>query len=302
MAIERYSIADWYGQDFLSLAPSERIELANQALRHRNGRGDPPPCPFQDDQACTKVGGVCGIRRYANDNGRISRPLDEMVVTCPKRFEQGNVILRWLSDVVGFDVSETHIAREVPFMAGIHTGKAAGKIDFVIAAEDRKRLTWHALEIQAVYFSGENMEHDFLTLANDDGERPPFPQKIRRPDWRSSSAKRLMPQLLLKGPILRRWNAKLAVCVDPRFFDAIGGPSRKPRRDIDSGEIIWLTPEFVTNDAGARHLCRGHWEVLTLEESQTKLQAAKTITRSSFEKTVREKMKPLDGKQKDGRL
>lgn len=104
-----------------------------------------------------------------------------------------------------------------------------------------------------------------------------------------------MPQLLLKGPILRRWNAKLAVCVDPRFFDAIGGPSTRPSHDLDSGEVIWLTPDFLTDRAGARHICRGHWEILTLEDSQAKLQAAKTLTRSGFEKTVREKLQRLAG-------
>lgn len=302
MAVARYSIAEWYGQDFLALAPSDRMELASQARRHRDGHGDPPPCPFQNDHACTKAGGVCGIRRYARDNGRIGEPLDEMVVTCPKRFEEDNMVLRWLSEIIGLDNENTYVAREVPFMIGTQTNKAAGKIDFVIATDNHKQLTWHALEIQAVYFSGENMEHDFLMLANDEQKKPPFPQKIRRPDWRSSSAKRLMPQLLLKGPVLRRWNAKLAVCVDPCFFDAIGGPSCDPRRDIDSGEVIWLAPEFVTNDAGARHLCRGHWEVLTLEESQDKLQAAKTLTRSAFEKTIREKMQPIERETRDDHL
>lgn len=300
MAVERYGIADWYGQDLLTLTPSDRMKMADQALRHRDGRGEPPLCPFQDDQTCNKVGGVCGIRRYSNDDGRIDDALDEMVVTCPKRFEQDNMLLRWFSDIVGFDYKETRVAREVPFMEGTQTGKAAGKIDFVVAMDDHNRLAWHGLEIQAVYFSGENMEHDFLCLVNDSLERPPFPQKIRRPDWRSSSAKRLMPQLLLKGPILRRWNAKLAVCVDPRFFDAIGGPSTDPSHDLDSGEVIWLIPEFAMTETGNRYIRPGHWEIMTLEDSQTKLQAAKTLTRGIFEKTVREKLRRLVGQDRGG--
>ncbi len=209
---------------------------------------------------------------------------------CPKRFEQNEVVLHWLAEIVGFDPEEIQVAREVPFMESTQTGKPAGKIDFVIAQRRYDKLEWHGLEMQAVYFSGENMRHDFLCLHNDDHERPPFPQKVRRPDWRSSSAKRLLPQLLIKAPTLRRWNAKLAVCVDPRFFEAIGGPSDKPRHDIDSGDIIWLTPDVTEDDNGTRCLQRGHWEVLTLEESQKKLQSSETLSRQAFEVMLTSKL------------
>ena len=68
--------------------------------------------------------------------------------------------------------------------------------------------------MQAVYFSGEGMQADFDLLLGSNDAVPPEPTGLRRPDWRSSSAKRLMPQLQVKVPTLRRWGKKLAVAVD----------------------------------------------------------------------------------------
>ena len=99
-----------------------------------------------------------------------------------------------------------------------------------------------------------------LESLRDKQPTPPFPDAIRRPDWRSSSAKRLMPQLQIKAPTLRRWGSKIAVAVDRPFFDAIGGPSPAPSRDLNDGDIIWLAPELV-RDGERNRLVRGHWEV-----------------------------------------
>ncbi len=156
---------------------------------------------------------------------------------------------------------ELQLAREVPFMQSVVTQRAAGKIDLVIAV-DRHELRWFGLEIQAVYFSGSGMDVEFEALRKADTVRPPFPMKHRRPDWRSSSANRLMPQLQVKGPALRLWNSKIAVAVDAPFFDSIGGPSETPEHDLKASVVIWLVPEL----RGDRFE-RGHWEVLTLEAS-----------------------------------
>lgn len=54
--------------------------------------------------------------------------------------------------------------------------------------------------------------------------------------------------------------------------------------------MIWLVPELSGN-----RLVRGHWEVLTLEMSETKLRAAETIRRGDFERLLRSKLQPLHG-------
>ena len=294
---ERYGIAEWYGYGFLGLTPSQRDDLGNRALGA--DAAEQPPCPYQEGlPKCGKKGGVCGLRKYSGNGGRVAEGRGGMVVTtCPRRFEQDGVVFHWLADILGLDPRNAGLAREVPFMANTRTGKPAGKIDIVIGEPAHHGLVWHGLEIQAVYFSGPGMRDDFLTLSNDKGDRPKYPGAVRRPDWRSSSAKRLLPQLQIKAPTLRRWAAKMAVCVDRGFFDSIGGPSERPRQDLDSGDIIWMIPELVETSKGAFRLTRGYWEVLTLEESEVKLQSAKTVTRSEFEDSLRARLRafPVTG-------
>ena len=52
--------------------------------------------------------------------------------------------------------------------------------------------------------------------------------------------------------------------------------------------MLWLVPEL----RGGR-LVRGHWEVLTLEDSGNKLLAARTVTRRDFESALRAKLRPI---------
>lgn len=268
---------------------NRRRQLAETALGPIN---ENPACPFQEGGArCNKKGGVCSIQRHQlrsdpSEGSRVARALGAPVATCPNRFSENSTIAKWLADIVGFE--DLHLAHEVPFMRSPQTDRPAGRIDLVIAsgAEARK---WFGLEIQAVYFSGLGMRMDFESLREDVGVAPPAPSANRRPDWRSSSAKRLMPQLQVKAPTLRRWGTKLAVAVDWPFFEAIGGISAQPSHDLDDGDIIWLVPEI----SSAYRLEAKHWEVLTIEESSKKLLAAETVKRGEFERALRERLRAL---------
>ena len=284
----RYGIAEWYGQSFRDLDSTQRQTLARIA---RDDAAEPPPCPFQHRRSCNKKGGVCSLQRVqwaAPD--RMGSPVGPRVVTCPHRFDEAGVVVRWLAEIVGFDPAATQIAREVPFMQAVaNPERAAGRIDLVLAQTEGDRLDWYGLEIQAVYFSGPGMGSEFVRLSQDVQPQPPFPDQVRRPDWRSSSAKRLMPQLQVKVPTLRRWGRKLAVAVDRAFFDALGGPSANPVRDLDEGEVLWLVPAI---DADGR-LTRGHWEMLSLDESRRKLLAAETVRRVDFEQALQSRLQPL---------
>ena len=290
--MSRYGIGEWFGHPLSVLSPAGRQELAEVAL----GDAAQPVCPFQEHHPlCRKAGGVCSIQRYSEgENGRIGASEAAPVIVCPARFEQDGEIIRWLADIVGFPPDDIMLAREIPFMQSISTAKPAGKIDLVIGRIADGQLRWCGLEIQAVYFSGKGMATQFAILRTDDSPTPPYPDEVRRPDWRSSSAKRLMPQLQIKAPTVRRWQTKIAVAVDQPFFASIGGPSPNPSRDINDGDIIWLVPELVHNPVtGYYRLQRSHWEVLTLEASTDKLLAARTISRDTFEETLLNKLATL---------
>lgn len=289
----RYGIAEWYGREFTSLDAPQRKIYAEHALGESEAK--PPDCPFQPDQPpCSKKGGVCSMQRYEEDpNGRLGESVGDPVIMCPRRFEADGLVYEWLAQAADFPIHETEVAKEVPFMRSTETNKPAGKIDMIVAHQDGDRLQWHGLEIQAVYFSGQGMESEFKALRDDLVEPPPFPSANRRPDWRSSSAKRLMPQLLIKAPTVRRWGAKLAVAVDRPFFDAIGGPTPQPSHDINEGDIIWLVARLERAISGAMQLAQDHWEVLTLNDSNERLRAAETVSRENFETSLRSRLRPM---------
>ena len=269
----RYGIAEWFGEPFDRMGSTRRRELAHAALR----KADAPACPFDaSGKACLKKGGVCSIRAGSGP----------VVITCPQRFDQGGILPRWLARIVGFQ--DVYLAREVPIMRAPDTGREAGRIDFVVS-RDGDASRWFGLEVQAVYFQGDAMGPEFEALLTNDVPGVPEPVGKRRPDWRSSSAKRLMPQLQVKAPTLIRWGSKLAVAVDEPFFDHMGGPSAEPAQDLNDGDIVWLVPRM----SGNYRLEPGHWEVLSLELSCKKLLSAETMRRPDFEAALRSKLQPL---------
>ena len=286
---ERLGIAEWYGEPITGMSPERRRELARAAL----GQTPAPVCPFQAGNVpCRKPGGVCSQRNYRPYAGqhladRIGQSVGPIISMCPKRFEQDGVVHRWLARIVGF--KRVYVAPEVPFMRNPETNREAGRIDLVLSGDDTAS-NWYGLEIQAVYFSGKSMTPDFRLLSEDDGALPPGPTTLRRPDWRSSSAKRLMPQLLVKIPTLRQWGKKMAVAVDTAFFEAIGGSTPRPSHDLNEGDVVWLTLD-VSDDY---RLQPRHWEVLPLEASANKLLAADAVKREEFENALRRKLRPLE--------
>src|SRR5690242_9543793 len=58
-----------------------------------------------------------------------------------------------------------------------------------------------------------------------------------RPDYLSSSRKRLAPQLIYKGGILHQWGKRQAVAVDSHFFRTL--PSMQEVSQSDA-ELAWL--------------------------------------------------------------
>ena len=104
---------------------------------------------------------------------------------------------------------------------------------------DRKPIDFAALEVQAVYFSGNAIRPAFNHFLKH-GSLPE--DSRRRPDYRSSAQKRLVPQLNLKVPVFRRWGKKVFVAVDSHFFNSL--PQIQTVESIENSEVTWLVYSF----------------------------------------------------------
>ena len=228
-----YGIAEWYGELFVSLDADKRREFLKPS--------SVPECPFlasvpdlapRGSSRCSKKGGVCSIRNFiqTEDGGVEFGPI---TATCPNRFYESRTVIEHVGLLL-LGTGEPLVAKEIPFLRrsvleigasdidAIDTGKDdVGKIDLVFLHPDKFPKEWCAVEMQAVYFSGAAMSKDDDNIRGETGNAVPLPGGARRPDFRSSGPKRLMPQLQIKVPSLRRWGKKMVVIVDKPFLAAM---------------------------------------------------------------------------------
>ena len=196
-------------------------------------------CPFRHGP-CTKSSktdpiGICSL----SDGGAAAS-------LCPVRFIERDVIFMDAARLafgqhVRFGIfPEVRILKIEADTEGERDRKI-GKVDYLLGKiENGTVVDFAAVEVQAVYFSGGEsrsplryyMENQKLDLANSD----------RRPDFRSSAQKRLVPQLQLKIPVFRRWAKKFFVVVDTRFFGSLPPFSTTSR---SNSEVTWLSYPIV---------------------------------------------------------
>lgn len=213
--------------------------MHDTATRYRNNR----LCPFNNKvPSCTKDKakdplGVCSV---CHEN--------KLVITCPIRFRQNWIITDDAANFFFDKGAKWTTLTEVRL--NDFYGKTAGNIDVVIVSYDRngKVTDFGTLEIQAVYISG-NIRSPFQHYMNDPKknsnmnwrDEPNYP----RPDYLSSSRKRLAPQLLFKGGILNAWNKKLAVSLNRSFFNTL-----PPLKTVNhkKADIAWLLYDLVRGE------------------------------------------------------
>ncbi|MDP8244771.1 MAG: NotI family restriction endonuclease [Candidatus Hinthialibacter antarcticus] len=206
-------------------------DCSPKAIRYRKNK----LCPYNNIiPNCTKDKandplGVCSI----NHEGA-------PVITCPVRFREDWLITDDAADFFFPDCTDWTSLTEVRLVD--YYEKSAGNIDVVLAAynSDGHVYDFCSLEIQAVYISGNIRDPfkaymaDYKNQSNFDWSGQP---KYPRPDYLSSSRKRLAPQLLFKGGILHAWNKKMAVALNKGFFETL--PTLKPVSK-EEAEIAWL--------------------------------------------------------------
>jgi hypothetical protein len=289
----RYGIGELYGLDFAVLEHQRIRDLAS--ANHRS-----MDCPFkmgapnQTNSKCSKRGGVCSLRRYSQDDHGKVTGIGEPVVTCPNRFLEQRLVSAWVGETL-LGTKNPIVVSELPFLMGDIQEEekaepdAVGKIDAVLVNPDVEPLRWCALEIQAVYFSGMSMENDFKIMREWAGPGLPFPAVQRRPDFRSSGPKRLMPQLQIKVPAISRWGKKMAVVVDKAFWNSLG--AMREARDLSNCEIVWFVVSFASTADGRFSLVRDKAHLTTLGDAVQGLTGGTPMPLERFEDQIRARLR-----------
>lgn len=298
----RWGIAEWYGRDIVALTPEERRGFADIAIASEDEGVplvDQPICPFMstliENSRCNKAGGVCSIRPYVGDKP-LPKEQYQPATTCPNRFleqDNGKTLFSAISEkVVGVN-GQVKVVKEVPFLHKMNAegnvrGAKAGRIDWVIIPDpfevDTGSFDWIAVETQSVYFSGVKFRPEF-ELYRSEPERLHGPLGARRPDFRSSGAKRLVPQLETKSPVMRRWGKKVVVVIDRAFADEFSTIS-KISEDFDNAEVAIYIVKF-----DERWNLRFDQLILTeLDAAKEAIQATAAVRRDEFENGLREQL------------
>jgi hypothetical protein len=220
-------------------------DFTDRAQRFRKNK----LCPFNNKVPnCTKDKakdplGVCSIYHGQST-----------VITCPTRFREDWLIA---DDAAAFFFPEesTWTSLTEVRLADAE-GKSAGNIDVVLVSYDNsgKVTDFGSLEVQAVYISGNvrdpfsyYMTDCFAHREMDWRNEPNYP----RPDFLSSSRKRLAPQLMFKGGILNAWGKKMAVALDAPFFQTLPKLKEVSKKDAD---VVWLIYDLVIDQNNSLRL------------------------------------------------
>lgn len=214
------------------------INQSGRAKRLRSRR----ICPFNNKvPSCTKDKaknplGVCSVNFAQNP-----------VITCPIRFREDWLIADDAADFFFPKGAKWTTLTEVRLNDSYD--KTAGNIDVVLVAYDGngKVYDFGAIEVQAVYISGnvrdpfeKFMENPIKNSNLDWSDGANYP----RPDYLSSSRKRLAPQLLFKGGILRAWEKKIAIALNKSFFDTL--PKIK-KMEKEKADLAWFLYDLVVD-------------------------------------------------------
>lgn len=283
-----------------SLTQKEESRL--QLLREKlvNQKQHEVVCPFKTHSShpiCSKPGGVCSLRLYSDESG-VARPVTgtrgAIRALCPHRFHQDNVVFRHIGERILSDPAPVQV-REVGFLESSGNldsapGEDVGRIDMILvanAAHPDSQMKWCAVEVQAVYFSGREMSIEFRDIIARGGDLA-MPTEGRRPDYRSSGPKRLMPQLQVKVPTLRRWGKKMALVVDDAFFRSMG--TMRKVEHLSNCDVVWFLVDFVRDPSEEKYRIVIKEEFgTTLESAIEGLTGGEAVSLGEFESRIRRK-------------
>ena len=180
---------------------------------------------------------------------------EKLAVICPVRLRQDWIIAEQAAAF--FFAPGTRWTTLVEVRLKDKDGKSAGNIDIVLVAYDENGTVtdFGSLEVQTVYISGTLRKTFFKPLMETRTEYlgtdwATSRKKNPGPDYLSSSRKRLAPQLIFKGGILKAWNRKQAVAVHSAFYETLPKLRQVPKERAD---LAWLIYDLVFDERENRY-------------------------------------------------
>jgi len=213
------------------------IEIESQkAQRYRKQK----LCPFNNKVPnCTKDKannplGVCSVWHNGTS-----------VITCPTRFREDWVIIENASAFAFGSKANWTSLSEIKLVD--KNGQSAGNIDFILVQynEAGQLIDFASLEVQGVYISGNlrNPFEEYIKKQSKDFEWPRG-YNYPKPDYLSSSRKRLIPQMLYKGGIFQSWKRKQTVALQKSFFDTL---PNLPTTTKSKADVAWFLYDLKFN-------------------------------------------------------
>jgi hypothetical protein len=205
--------------------------LGAEASRYRKNK----LCPYNNKvPSCTKD--------KANDPLGVCSVFDkeDIAITCPIRFRENWLIAEDAANF--FFPPDTMWTSLTEVRLNDSSGQLAGNIDIVLVSYNNqgKVINFGSLEIQGVYISG-NVRRPFEQYIKNPSANANLDwtneRNYPRPDYLSSSRKRLAPQLIYKGGILKHWNKKMAVALYNSFFKKL---PELPEVEEKNADMAWF--------------------------------------------------------------
>lgn len=219
--------------------------IINETVKAKRYR-DKKLCPFNNKVPnCTKDKakdplGVCCI--FHNN---------APVITCPTRFREDWLIIENAAKFAFDEKTKWTSLSEIKLLD--KNGQSAGNIDFVLVAYNDKGqlIDFASLEVQGVYISG-NLRNPFDGYINKPTTNFNWPVGYNspKPDYLSSSRKRLIPQMLYKGGIFQTWRKKQTVALQKSFFDTL---PKLPTVEEGKADIAWFLYDLVLDPVSKQY-------------------------------------------------
>lgn len=215
--------------------------IINETVKAKRYR-DKKLCPFNNKVPnCTKDKandplGVCSV--FHNNSP---------IITCPTRFREDWLIIENAAKFAFDESTKWTSLSEIRLID--KNGQSAGNIDFVLVAynDNGQLIDFASLEVQGVYISG-NLRNPFDSYLNNPSGKFKWPLGYNspKPDYLSSSRKRLIPQMLYKGGIFQTWKRKQTVALQKPFFNSL---PKLPTVSKDKADIAWFLYDLVLDNS-----------------------------------------------------